>query len=43
MPDTENRLVVAKRRGGGGMDREFVCFLTQALHIHYFFNFTATP
>ena len=33
MPDTENRLVVAKRRGGGGMDREFGISIDKLVYI----------
>ena len=33
MPDTENRLVVAKRRGGGGIDWEFGISIDKLVYI----------
>ena len=38
MPDTENRLVVAKRRGGGGMDREFGISIDKLVYIGWINN-----
>ena len=38
MPDTENRLAVAKRRGGGGMDWEFGISRCKLLYIEWINN-----
>ena len=38
MPDTENRLAVAKRRGGGGMDWEFGISIDKLVYIGWMNN-----
>ena len=38
MPDTENRLVVAKRRGGGGIDWEFGISIDKLVYIGWINN-----
>ena len=38
MPDTENRLVVAKRRGGGGRDWEFGISIDKLVYIGWINN-----
>ena len=38
MPDAENRLVVAKRRGGGGIDWEFGISIDKLVYIGWINN-----